>query len=241
MWVFPLGAALVSAAFAAVLARQWRERHRPSLLAWGIALVMFGVASFAAAAGMAGEWTTAWFRVYYLFGAIVNVPVLALGTIYLLGPRRAANPVAVALAVAVVVAAGAVVTADLDTRALATGGIPAGSEVAPAALRNLSRYYSYGGFLIVVGGAVWSAVRLGRGKSSHLRRLMMANVLIAIGTTVVAVGSGFARFGTGAAQGTIFAVSLLAGVSVMFLGFLKTRAPAGRVATASPQAASEAR
>jgi hypothetical protein len=86
----------------------------------------------------------------------------------------------------------------------------------------LSRYYSYAGFVVVTGGAVWSAWRLARGKTDQLRRLATANVLIAAGTVVVAVGGALARRG----QGSVFAVSLLVGVGLMFTGFLRTRARA---------------
>jgi len=79
MWVFPLGAAAVSFVFAALLLKSWWARRCAHSMAWAIALTMFGLASLAAAAGMLGAWTASWFRVYYLFGAVVNVPVLGLG------------------------------------------------------------------------------------------------------------------------------------------------------------------
>ena len=43
----------------------------------------------------AGGWSGPTFRVFYLFGAILNVPWLALGTVYLLAGRRLADGVAV--------------------------------------------------------------------------------------------------------------------------------------------------
>ena len=221
MWMLPLAAAAVSAIFAAQVARQWIDRRRPNLLAWSIALSMFALASFAPAVGMLGDWTPAWFRIYYLFGAIVNVPVLGLGTIYLLGSRRLGHVCAAAVTVASVVAAVAVWQAEVDVRLLDTSGIPRGSEVMSDGVRLLSRLYSFAGFFVVMGGALWSAVRLWRQRRKDLRRLAVANGLIAAGTLVVAVGSGFAFYG----QGLPFAVGLLAGVCLMFWGFLKTRGP----------------
>ena len=219
MWVFPLGAAGVSAVFAVLLLIQWAVRRRPNLLAWAVALARFAIASGAAAIGMLGEWTRAWYRTYYLFGAIINVPVLALGTIYLLGPRRVGHICAAVVAIASVYAAGAVFTSELNVVPFAAEGIPSAAAVMPDGVRTLSRYYSFAGFFVVVGGALWSAWRLARTKQEHLRHLVTANVLIASGTFVVAVASIFARFG----RGSVFAIGLLVGVTMMFMGFLKTR------------------
>ena len=226
MWVFPIAAAAVSAAFSAILGAQWRSRRRPHLAAWSVALLTFAVASAAAGVGMLSGWNAALFRTYYLFGAIVNVPVLALGTIYLLAPRGAANACALVVAAAVGLATLVVATTDVETSALDTAGIPRGSETLATGVRLLSRYYSIIGFVIVVTGAVWSAFRLLRTRQPHLKRLATANLLIALGTTVVAVASEVVRVGTGSVQGSIFAVGLFVGVSLMFAGFLRTRPPA---------------
>jgi hypothetical protein len=220
MWLFPLGAAAVSAVFAGSLLAQWTKRHRPNVAAWSVALGMFAIASFAPAVGMLRTWTPAWFRIYYLFGAVVNVPVLGLGTIYLLGPRKLGNMVAALVVVACVAASAIVWRTHIDAVPLHTNGIPKGSEVVSPGVRMLARVYSFAGFFVVVGGALWSSYRLLGQRQDHLRRLAAANGLIAGGTFIVALGSGFAFYG----RGVPFAVGLFVGVCVMFWGFLKTRA-----------------
>jgi len=186
---------------------------------------MFAAASFAAAKGILTGWSATTFRSYYLFGAILNVPVLALGTIYLLGPRRLGNASAVVVAAGGLFAAGAALSAHLNKSALrVVHAIPAGRSVMPAFVQSLSKVYSIIGFVIVVSGAVWSSWRLASKPQEHLRRLAKGNILIAAGTTVVAVASGFAKHGNGA----IFSIGLLAGVCVMFAGFLVTRSAGGR-------------
>lgn len=219
MWLFPTAAAAVSAAFSALVVRSWLVRRGPHLAAWGAALAMFAVASLAAGIGMLAGWNESLFRTYYLFGAIVNVPILALGTAYLLAPRRAAHVCTVAVLLLSLGAALDVFEASMEVSALETNGIPAASEVLPESVRMLSRIFSFSGFFVVVGGAVWTAVRLVRQRGTHLRRLASANLLIALGTTVAATASGFARY----QRGSIFSVGLLVGVSLMFLGFLRTR------------------
>jgi len=224
MGLFPLAAALVSGAFSASVIRQFLSRRRPHQLAWGISLATFAAASLFAAVGMFAGWSAPVFRAYYLFGALVNVPILALGTIYLHFPRRVGHGAAIVVAAASAYAAVAVVGADLMSGGLAVeGSIPMGSAVMPPAVRALSRYYSYVGFIVVLAGAVWSAVRLARKPGERFKRLAQGNGLIAAGTAVVAIGSAFARQG----QGTVFAIGLAAGVTVMYAGFLRT---AGSVA-----------
>jgi hypothetical protein len=223
MWLFPLAAAGVSGYFAGVLALQWHARHRPHHLAWSVALVMFGLASACAGLGLLVGWSPGLYRVYYLFGAILNVPVLALGTMYLLARRPVAHVCGLVVVIAGIAAIASVSTASVMARGLDTSGIPRGSEVLPSGVRMLSRYYSILGYVVVVGGAVWSALRLLRGREGGLKRLAEANLLIAAGTTVVAAGSEVARVGTGSTQGLAFAVGLFLGVSLMFLGFLRSR------------------
>jgi hypothetical protein len=222
MGLFPLAAALVSGLFSASLIRQFLRRKGPHQLAWGTALATFAAASLFAALGMIAGWSAPAFRAYYLFGALVNVPILALGTIYLYFPRRVGHGAALLVAAASIYAAIAVLGADLVAAPLRVAGtIPMGSEVMAPSVRALSRYYSYVGFLIVVAGAVWSAVRLARKPGERFKRLAQGNALIAVGTVVVALGSAFARQG----QGSVFAVGLAVGVSVMYAGFLRTTSP----------------
>jgi hypothetical protein len=80
---------------------------------------------------------------------------------------------------------------------------------------------------------VWSAVRLARKPGERFKRLAQGNGLIAAGTVVVALGSAFARQG----QGSVFAVGLAVGVSVMYLGFLRTSSPPRAAAVAEAQGA----
>lgn len=222
MGLFPLVAALVSGAFSATLFYQFSRRRGPHQLAWGLALLCFAVASLFAGAGILVGWSEGLFRLYYLFGAVVNVPILALGTVYLYSSRRVGHGVALLVGGLCVYAAWVVFGAVLEPAALRIPGeIPMGSEVLAPEVRALSRYYSYAGFLVVVAGAVWSAVRLARKPGERFKRLAQGNALIALGTGVVAAGSAFARQG----QGLFFAVGLAVGVTIMFGGFLRTMAP----------------
>lgn len=76
-------ATVVGGVFAANLFRRYIAggRTQPAQFVWGIALVMFSVASFALFTGVMGGWTQTEFRVFYLFGGVLNVPWLALGSL----------------------------------------------------------------------------------------------------------------------------------------------------------------
>src|SRR2546423_3654125 len=100
MVFYALAATLISAAFATTLFVQYRARPRPYLLAWSVALAIYAVAACTEVIGAAAGWDPLLYRVYYYFGGILVVGVLALGTIYLLAPRfgRSALLVLVVLA-----------------------------------------------------------------------------------------------------------------------------------------------
>lgn len=84
-----LVATVVSAVFAWALLRRWRTRGRtPATLYWGIALVLFSMASLMLVAGVVLGWESWSFRSFYLVGAVLNVPWLALGSIAINARRR---------------------------------------------------------------------------------------------------------------------------------------------------------
>jgi hypothetical protein len=217
-WLLPAVAAAASAAFAAAVLRQYAARRRPHQLAWGIALSMFAVASLALTAGVAAGWTPRSFKLYYLFGAVLNVPWLALGTVQLLARpalRRAyVAGLTVFTALSVVLVALAKVTpADL------VGRLPEGKEFLPVAVRVLAVLGNTVGTLVVVGGAVASGLALRSRRD--LRPRFEGNLLIALGV-LLAAGGGVVAFLDSSDQ---LALGLALGASVMYLGFRRASAP----------------
>src|SRR5450755_3938069 len=92
-----VSAALVALAFACSTFERWLARRRRHELAWSGALAFFVVAAASLAAGAGPGWNVAIFRVFYLFGAVLNVPFLALGTVYLLFGTRVGDRAALAV------------------------------------------------------------------------------------------------------------------------------------------------
>ncbi len=84
-------ATLVSLAFLLSTLERWVDRRKPHELAWTISLVFFALGSLSLWFGAALGWDEWSFKAFYLCGAILSVPFLALGTVYLLAPRRFAD------------------------------------------------------------------------------------------------------------------------------------------------------
>ena len=215
-------ATLLALAFALCTLERWLDRRKPHEAAWTVALFLFAAASSALWAGAAFGWNGLWFRLFYLFGAIVNVPYLALGTVYLLADGRAARRAAVGVHAFTAFSAGVVAVAPIAAP-IAPATLPQGSDVFGPVPRILAAAGSGIAASVIVVSAVWSATRLARRRST--RRLAAANVLIAAGTLVLGAG-GILNSVLDEMDG--FAVSLVVGISIVFAGFLLTSAPRRR-------------
>ena len=202
--------AIVSAVFAAVMGARYLSRRRAHQLAWTIGLAMFAAAAVAGALARSGGATEAEYRVFYLFGAILNVAWLALGTVFLLVPRVARWALWGVLALTIV-AALAVFTSPVNLSAAVDTG--RGFDQAPLP-RILAGIGSGIGSVILIGGALWSAWVFLRRR--HEGRRALGNVIIAIGVLVAAAGGTAAFTGaSGVVEWTNFA-----GVTLIFVGFL---------------------
>jgi hypothetical protein len=202
--------AIVSAVFAVVMGTRYLSRRRPHQLAWTVGLAMFAAAALAgvlARVGGATEWE---YRAFYLFGAILSVAWLALGTLFLLAPRVARWALWGVLALSVI-AAIAVFVSPVNLSAAADTGL--GFDQAPLP-RILAGIGSGIGSVILIGGALWSAWVFLRRR--HEGRRALGNVIIAVGVLVAAAGGTAAFTGaSGVVEWTNFA-----GVTLIFIGFL---------------------
>jgi hypothetical protein len=218
---------IVAVAFGLSTLDRWLRRRRPHELAWTIAMALFAVAALALWWAEGHGWTNGSFRVFFAFGAIVNVPWLALGTVYLLAGPRAGGSTFRGLLVFSGFAVGVVFTAPMNG-VLDPTTLPKGSEHFEPLPRILAAVGSSVPALIIFGGALWSAWRVVRGNNPAFttaavrqvrstRRLAVGNLFIAAGAAILsASGSLAGRLGAD----TSFAITLLAGIVVLFAGFL---------------------
>jgi hypothetical protein len=107
--------------------------------------------------------------------------------------------------------------------------LPQGKEVFGPGPRIAAAVGSGVAAMVILGGALWSAWRLLRLRSTggssanpsglSLGRLALANLFIAIGTLILSAG-GVLNSVVNEMDG--FALSLVAGITVIFIGFLLT-------------------
>ncbi len=220
-------ATAVATLFAQATLVRYTRRRKPHELAWTVSLAMFALASAALGLGSSTGWDRATFRVFYLLGAILNVPWLALGTVYLLMGAVAGRRVKWGLVFFTGLSTGVVLAAPMG--ALPAEGIPEGRLVFTAFPRALAGIGSGVAAVVIVGGALWSIARLLRARFPGAGRLAVTNSLIALGTLVLSSG--------GLLQGAVghdeaFTLSLALGISVIYAGFLVS-SPGRRPATSA--------
>lgn len=220
-------ACLIAIAFGLSTLDRWLRRRRPHELAWTIAMALFAIAALSLWWGEARGWSSASFRVFFAFGAIINVPWLGLGTVFLLAGPRIGHAVTRGLLVFSGFALGIVMTSPMKP-ITNPGELPKGSELFEALPRILATVGSAVPALIIFVGAAWSAWRVVRGNNPGLtsaavrqvrsgKRLAAGNVLIAGGAAILsASGSLAGRLGAN----TSFVVTLFVGIVVLFAGFL---------------------
>ena len=208
-------ATAVATVFAQATAVRWSRSRAPHQGAWTVALALFALASAALATGASTGWDAGTFRAFYLLGAVINVPWLALGTVYLLLGRRVGNRVRGVLLVFTGFGIGVMMAAPIHG-AIAVKGIPVGKDHFGVLPRALAGAGSGVGAIVVFGGAAWSAVRFARARRPGSGRLAGGNALIALGTLVLSSG--------GLLQGIVgsdeaFALTLAVGIAVIYAGF----------------------
>jgi hypothetical protein len=230
MWLFPLAASVVALVFAVLLGRQFAARRRPYQLAWAVAMLLYAGGSFALFLGALDGWTPTEYKAYWLFGAVLNVPFLALGEVYLLVKARVVgNACLLGLVFATAFAVTRIAEAAIASPASLAQDLPLGKEVwaGDPFVLHLAQVYAYPTYAFLVAGTLWSAWRMRA--APELRDRFLGTLGIAVGATIVAAGSAFAA--TGILPG--FSLALTAGIAVMFWGFLRASRPPAPATTSA--------
>ena len=208
-----LVAALISTLFFFDLARRYRVSPRPHTAAYAAGIGFFALATWAFWLGTATGWTSASFRAFFLCGAIVNIPVLALGSMFLVVGRRAGHIMLMLLFPFFAISIPMALAQPFDAGALPHGGVPNGRDL----------------WLDMFGPRLWAAIGGGMGATiiivlalvSMVRfyrrnpRLVVGNLSIVAGTLAASTGGTVLAFG----YEWGFAGSLLTSVTLIWLGY----------------------
>ncbi len=215
--IIPLISTIVSFIFAVTVLDQYFARRQPFQLLWTIGLLMYGISAFTEFYTETYGLHLVMFRLWYFFGAICVAAFLGQGTIYLLAKRRIAHILMVILIVLSIYAAIRLFSANI-TLGTATS-LTDKLIVVPADIGVLTGLLNIYGTVTLVGGALYSAWVFWRKRI--LPHRVVSNVLIALGALLPAIGGSLLRLGT--SPGVSFYCLELAGVIIIFIGFLRTR------------------
>ncbi len=181
-------ATAIATLFANATAVRWSRSRAPHQGAWTVALALFALASAALATGASTGWDEGTFRVFFLLGAIINVPWLALGTVYLLTNVKVGNRVRAGLLVFTGIGVGVMLATPIHGTIDPELDPGQGSEHLDALPRALAGVGSGVGAIVVFAGAAWSAVRFARSRRPGSGYLAGGNALIALGTLILSSG-----------------------------------------------------
>ena len=189
---------------------------------------MFALATWALFYGVTFGWTGPSYRIFFLFGAVLNIPFLALGSMFLVVGRRAGHIMTVILGGLTAISTTLVLTVPFQ-QDLPDGGIPHDMFDTGFGPRLFAIIGGAAGSTILIVLAMVSLVRFWK----RDRRIVWGNALILAGTLAAAWG------GSGLALGEAggFAVSLLLAVCFIWAGY---RVASGRRSDSPPGKGEEA-
>jgi hypothetical protein len=216
---------IVTFIFAAAVFNRYRSKKGPHLLFWGIGLIFYGLGTLTEV--ILGFAFFPWaLKVWYLSGAMLTAAWLGQGTVYLLvRKRKVANILAGILIVVSLAAALLIFTAPL-TGAAGTynPAQPVSTQYKEILTRStpvviLTILLNIYGTIALVGGALYSSFLFWRKKVLASR--MIGNILIAAGALMPAMAGTFVKAGL---VDWLY-VSELAGVVLMYAGFIQATSP----------------
>lgn len=221
-------ASIITFVFAGAVIQQCIDRPRPYKAIWAVALLTYGVATLAQVAAELGGWSVFGFRIWYLSGGLLTAAYLGQGTAMLLLPKRLANTLLALLLVLTVVSVVRAFQAPISLREI----LPPPGKISPRAtglpvdLRLLAALLNIYGTLLLIGGALWSAViyldrRLDRRRRAGYR--VLSTLLIAGGSLIVASAASLEALG----RGEFLYLGEIVGITVIFLGFLRSKESMG--------------
>jgi hypothetical protein len=208
---------LASTIFAVDLLRDQRRSSRPHVAAYAVGITMFAIATWAFVYGITVGWNGIAYRTFFLFGAILNIPVLALGSMFLVVGRRSGHVMTIAVAAIAAISITLTTTVPFS-QPLPASGVPTGifppitDGFGPRLLAAISG--GTGATILIILSLV-SVFRFWRSN----RRIVIGNGLILAGTLVASFQGTVLALGEEGA----FGLKLTVTATLLWLGYRVTK------------------
>jgi hypothetical protein len=216
-WWWPAATAVLGTVYVWLLVAQWLKRRKPHQLMWAIGFLFYTVAAVMEAySEFTGAWDPTVYRFYIVIAASL-VGFLGNGTLYLVVKNRRWGDAYFALnLVMLAIFLYGSLTVDLALDKLIPGIVVGGQALGASGTfpRVMSLPFNIPGSLLLLGGSAWSILKFW-GKP-EFRYRSWANVLIIVGTLVIAGAGGMAR--AGRTEG-LYAGEMVAS-AILLAGFL---------------------
>jgi len=216
-WAWPLATAILGFVYVGLLVDQYVKRHKMHQLMWAIGFLFYAVAAVMEFwSEFSGVWDPTVYRVYIVLAASL-VGFLGNGTLYLVGKKRLWGDLylgfnLVMLAIFLYGTFTVALLMDKLVPGIVVGGQALGASGTFPRLMSLP--FNIPGSLLLLGGAVLSIIKFWPKKAFRYR--VWANVLIIIGTLMIAAAGSMARFG---ASGGLYVGEMVAS-AILLWGFM---------------------
>ncbi|MDP2232291.1 MAG: hypothetical protein Q8K89_01530 [Actinomycetota bacterium] len=235
--IWPLATAILGFVYTGLLVAQWWKRRRPHQLAWAVGFLFYATAAvFEAYSEYTQNWDPFVYRIYIVLAASL-VGFLGLGTLYLITKKRYIGHAYLAFnLIGLAIFFWGAFTVELQMDKLIPGIVVGGQALGDSGTfpRMMSLWFNIPGSLLLLGGSAWSVVKFWPKKEYRYRS--WANVLIFVGTLLIASAGSMARLGSTAglyvgemiASAILLAGFLMAGTLQKGAGAIKARNDAER-------------
>jgi hypothetical protein len=216
-WAWPLATAILGFVYVGLLVVQYAKRRKMHQLMWAIGFLFYAVAAVMEFwSELTVHWDPTVYRFYIVLAASL-VGFLGNGTLYLVSKKRLWGDIYLGFnLVCLTIFLYGTLTANLLTDKLVAGIVVGGQALGASGTfpRIMSLPFNIPGSLFLLGGSVLSIIKFWPKKAYRYR--VWANVLIIIGTLMIAGAGSMARLG---ASGGLYAGEMVAS-AILLWGFL---------------------
>jgi hypothetical protein len=216
-WWWPALTAALGFVYTWLLFRQWLQRRKMHQLMWTIGFLFYAVAALMEAwSEYVGNWNPTTYRIYIVLAATM-VGFLGNGTCYLIFRRRIWGDIYLAFnLIGMTIFLWGTFNVELLMDKLVAGIVVGGQALGAGGTfpRVMSLPFNIIGTIFLIGGSAWSIIKFLPKKEYRYR--VWANVLIIIGTLVIAGAGSMAR--AGMTQG-LYVAEMVAS-AILLAGFL---------------------